>query len=145
MIRAATLDDCRAMLAMAEKFVGQAWGRVGVGYDEATCSRLLTHLIENDLGILLISNARDAMMGAVIHPWHFNADVMTATELFWWAEPGCRDAMAMVTEAERRAKALGAHTFNMACQSHMRGAALGRLYERRGYASSEHIYIKELH
>lgn len=133
------------MLAMAERFIAVAWSRVGVPFDADTCDLLLRGLMDGDTGILLVTNDCDAMIGAVVHPWHFNQNVLTATELFWWAEPGCKGAMALWEAAEDRARTLGAHSFNMACQDHMRASALGRLYQRKGYAPSEHIFIRELH
>jgi hypothetical protein len=143
-IREATPDDFPAMLGMARAFIMSAWGRIGVAYDEPSCRALLEGLHESPLGILLIDDARTAMMGAVVHAWPFNANILTATELFWWTHPGSRAAVAMWREAEMRAAQLGAQTFNMASQDHMRSMALGRLYGRHGYAPSEHIYIKEI-
>ena len=144
MIRPAAHEDIPALLDMGERFIEKAWSRVHVPFDRETCSDLLAGLIEQENGILLTDDERSAMFGAVIHPWHFNRNVLTGTELFWWAEPGCKTALAMKAEGERLAKALGAKTFNMAHQHHMRGAALERLYRRQGYEPSEHIYIKEL-
>ncbi len=144
MIRDATADDIPAMLAMAERFIVKAWSRASIPYDEDTCTKLLAGLIDLEMGILLIAEDRRAMLGAMIHPWHFNANVLTGTELFWWAEPGCRAGKALKEAAEWRARSLGADTFNMACEHHMRSPALERLYRIDGYQPSEHIFIKEL-
>lgn len=144
MVRSATLADIPAMLEMAERFIALAWSRVGVDFDPQTCHDLLAGLIENDAGIVLIDEDRKAMIGALVHPWPFNRNILTATELFWWAEPGSKAALTLWDEAERIARMKGARTFNMATQAHMRAAALAKLYERRGYTPSEHIFITEL-
>lgn len=144
MIREATLEDIPALLPMAEKFIALAWGRVGVPYDQETCENVLVGLIAADDGILLVADELDAMIGVVIHCWHFNKNVATATELFWWAEPSSKAAMPLWQEAERRAEEKGAKTFNMGLQTHLRANALGRLYQRRGYVQSEQIFITEL-
>lgn len=144
MIREATPDDIPEMLEMAERFIALAWGRVGVPFDAASCERVLCGLMESEHGILLVDDPCKAMIGALVHTWHFNTNVLTATELFWWAEPESRSAMKLWQEAERRAAELGAQTFNMGLQNHLRAAALGRIYERRGYTPSERIFITEL-
>lgn len=143
-IRDATEDDLPSLLAMGEKFVELAWSRVGVEFDRASCEELLRNLIAQPACILLVSDDLNAMIGAVVHPWHFNQNVSTATELFWWAEPGTKCAKSLWEAAEYRAALLGAKTFNMASQHHLRSAAIGRLYERNGYQPSEHIYIREI-
>ncbi len=129
---------------MAERFITLAWDRVNIGFDPETCQALLENLIENDDGILLVDSDCTAMLGAMIHPWHFNRNVKSATELFWWADKGSKAAMALWDFAEIRALERGATTFNMACQHHMRSDSLARIYERRGYAPSEHIFIREI-
>ncbi len=144
MVREAALSDVPELLKMAERFIGAAWTRIGVPFDMDTCRDLLCQLIYGREDFVLTSNAVDCMMGVYIHPWHFNRSVLTATELFWWAEPNCREAMTMIDRAECIVSDRGAKTFNMGALSHLRGAALGKLYERRGYAPSEIIHIKEL-
>lgn len=144
MIREATFDDIPKLLEMAERFIALAWGRVGIPFDGESCERVLRGLIDGEHGILLVDEPCKAMIGALVHTWHFNVNILTATELFWWAEPESKSAMALWQEAEKRAEALGATTFNMGLQNHLRAAALGRLYERRGYTPSEHIFITEL-
>lgn len=144
MIRDATPDDIPQMLDMAERFIALAWGRVGVPFDPDTCETLLRNLMDSDEGILLVDEHCHAMIGTLVHPWHFNQSVLTATELFWWAEPDSKAAMSLWKEAERRAAELGARTFNMGAQAHLRAASLDKLYSRRGYVPSEFIYITEL-
>lgn len=83
------------------------------------------------------------MIGVVVHPWHFNQSILTATELFWWSEGAYGGALRRA--AETRLRDLGVPTVNMACQHHMRSPALERLYRMDGYEPSEHIFIKALH
>lgn len=139
MIRRATPGDFPAMLEMAEKFIERAWAGV-VPFDAASCGTLLAALHEN--GILLVTDDRKGMIGVMVQPWHFNADVLTAIELFWWCEG--KGAFELREEAERLAKEAGALTMNMGRIAGMRDAALDRLYRAKGYRPSEHIYIKEL-
>lgn len=139
-LREATLDDIPALVDMAEKFIGAAWAHVNVPFDRETCECLLAGLIDSPMGLVLVTEG--GMMGAVVYPWHFNANVLTGQELFWWSES--RGGMAMVEVTEQWARSMGAETFNMACLDHMRGKAIGRMYERYGYVPNEHAYIKVL-
>lgn len=136
----ADVEDIPALLVMAQAFIEQAYGRASVPYDEASCRDLLTGLIEQEGGILLTNLDRTGMLGVVVHPWHFNRNIKTATELFWWG----KDALEMHTRAEEMAFELGAATMHMASQEHMRSKALCRLYRMRGYELSENIYIKRI-
>lgn len=138
-VRRATLDDIPAMLSMAKKFIGKAWDGT-VPYNEKTCEKLLAGLTE--VGILLITEDGLGMIGVAIHPWHFNEDVLTSTELFWWCEG--KGGPQLREEAERLAKKAGAKSFNMGRMHGMRDAALDRLYRSKGFEPHEHIYIKEL-
>lgn len=143
-IRDAVEADIPALLVMAERFIEEAWSRINVPYCRESCEALLRNLIDSDLGILLISSDQRSMMGAIVYPWHFNRAILTGQELFWYAEPGCKAGLALMEEAERRARGLGAETFNMAAIEHMRGPVLERLYKAKGYAPSERIFIREL-
>lgn len=140
MIRDATEADLPAMLDMGRRFIEAAWSRIDVGYCEESCTDLLNGLMAN--GILLVPEDLTGMIGVVIHPWHFNRAVMTSTELFWWSEGGW--GAALRKEVERRLREMEIPTVNMACEHHMRSAALERLYRMNGYQPSEHIYIKDL-
>lgn len=142
MIRDATLDDIPALLGMAERFITKAWLEKGIPYSEAECTAFLAGLIEADGGILLISEARDAMLGALIFPWYFNKAILTGQELFWWTEPGSKAGLALLDAIEARAASMGAKSFQMASVDSLRSPALARLYRARGYAPSEHIYMK---
>lgn len=141
-VRDATPDDIPAMLEMGRRFVEKAWSRIGVGYCEESCTALLTGLMENENGVLLIAPDRTGMIGVMVHPWPFNHTILTATELFWWSE-GSYGA-SLRNEAEDRLREKGVPTANMACQHHMRSPALERLYRMNGYTPSEHIFIKAL-
>lgn len=140
MIRDATAADMPAMLRMGQAFIEKAWSRIGVGYDEESCTALLNGLIEN--GLLLVPDDLSGMIGMVVHPWHFNRNVLTATELFWWSEG--KHGAALRETAEDRIRAAGVPTMQMACEHHMRSPALDRLYRMNGFVPSEHIFIKEL-
>ena len=144
MIRDATVEDIPALLVMGEKFVNAAYSRVGVPFDYESCDMLLRGLIERENGILITNDDLTGMFGAMVHGWHFNMNVKTSTELFWWREEGCKEARDMKRQGEQMAADMGAKTMNMANQEHMRSAALTRLYRMDGYSPSENIFIKEL-
>lgn len=144
MIRNAVEGDIPALLEMGERFVGQAYARLGVPFDYESSELLLMSLIERENGILLTNDERDGMFAALVHGWHFNVKVKTATELFWWAEKTCKESRAMKRRGEEMAREMGAKTMNMASQHHMRSAALDRLYRMDGYGPSENIFVKEL-
>lgn len=139
-VREAVEADLTAMLDMGRRFIEKAWARIGVGYCEESCAALLRSLMADH--ILLVAPDLSGMIGVMVHPWHFNRAAVTATELFWWSD-GSHGA-ALLNEAERRLRAMGIPTLNMACEHHMRSAALDRLYRLRGFVPSEHIYIKDL-
>ncbi len=140
-IRDATEDDIPALLVMAEKFVRRAWSHVDVPYCAATSGTLLRNLITSETGILLVDEDVTAMFGGLVYPWHFNVNVLTGQELFWWSES--RVGVDLLRAGEQRARDLGAKTFNMACMDHMGCDALSRFYEKRGYRPNEHVFIKE--
>jgi len=141
-IRSATETDIPRLLEMGKRFIDIAWSRIDVPYDEQSCTELLKGLIADH--ICLVPEDLSAMIGVIVHPWHFNRNVLTATELFWWTDPGSSAGRLLREKAELAARNLGARTINMACEHHMRSAALERLYRMNGYIPSEHIFIKEL-
>jgi hypothetical protein len=142
-IREADYSDIPHLVEMGRRFVELAYSRINVPFDYISTEQLLSGLVDNPDGVVLTNDDCTAMFGAIVHSWHFNANIKTATELFWWAEDGCRDGLAMRRKGEEMVKALGAKTMNMANQEHMRSKALARLYRMEGYVPSENIFIKE--
>lgn len=140
MIRNADVDDIAALLPMAKEFIEQAYARLNVPYDKESCTDLLHRLIDEEYGILLTNRDCTAMFGCFVHPWHFNRNILTATEIFMWGEGGLR----LKNRAEEMAFELGAKSIHMANQEHMRSKALARFYRMDGYTPSENIFVKEL-
>ena len=139
-MRDADVDDIPYLLPMAKEFVTKAYSRINVPYDEESCKALLHRLIGEENGILLTNADRTAMFGCFVHPWHFNQNYLTATEMFMWGE----GALKLKDRGEEMAFELGAGSMNLGNQEHMRSAALGRVYRMSGYVPSENIFIKEL-
>lgn len=131
-----------SLMRMAEAFVTEAWAGT-VPFNPATAGKLLRALIGGQEGFLLCDFGCTAMIGVAIHAWHFNEDVRTATELFWWSEPGA-SGLALLEAAEERVHQLGIDTIHAARLETMRPMAVEALYLRRGYRPTERIFVKEL-
>jgi hypothetical protein len=143
MIREADYSDIPHLVEMGRRFVELAYSRINVPFDYISTEQLLSGMVDNPDGVVLTNDDCTAMFGAIVHSWHFNANVKTSTEMFWWAENGCRDGLAMRRKGEEMVQALGAKSMNMANQEHMRSKALARLYRMEGFVLSENIFIKE--
>jgi hypothetical protein len=143
MIREADYSDIPHLVEMGRRFVELAYSRINVPFDYISTEQLLSGMVDNPDGVVLTNDDCTAMFGAIVHSWHFNANVKTSTEMFWWAENGCRDGLAMRRKGEEMVQALGAKSMNMANQEHMRSKALARLHRMEGFVLSENIFIKE--
>lgn len=141
MIRDADDSDIPALLRIGVKFAAAAGLKDTVGFNEASLATTLQMLIDNPLGILLITEDLTGAAGGLVHPSIFNHAHMTGQELFWWAEG---QGMALLDAMEQRARELGAQTWSMITLEAIRPQATGRLYQRRGYQPLEHSYIKRL-
>lgn len=155
-IRAATLDDVPAIEAMALRFYPlspypaiygdmppqQAAGLAIVamqGMQEAGIAPGVMLVAEDDAGDLV------GMLSLFLDAATFTPRVV-AGELVWWMEPehrGGMGAVRLVREAEREAKARGAHVIRMA----VLGTSPEEAHEilvRLGYAPTEWIHSKRL-
>ena len=85
-------------------------------------------------------------VGAMLFPAYFNRAVTIGQECFWWVLPEHRGTAgpAMLDAIEQAAREAGAVRFMMVCLEALRPEAVGRLYERRGYAPLEHSYVRAL-
>lgn len=137
MIREATLADLPALLVLAEKCIAR--GQLHCGFDPETMELTLSHLIENPLGILFVTDDVSGAAGGLVHPHPFNRHHLTGQELFWWAESEGRE---LFDALEGRARELGCHSWMMVALETMRPRAVGALYRRRGYVEVEHSYAK---
>ena len=138
MIRAATVKDIPRLLEMGRKFADDAGVTARVGWDDNDVTEMLETLIEDDDGIVLVSER--GMIGGMIYPHPFNRDVRLFNEVFWRAEDG--QGLALLAEAERLAAERGATRSVMVAMDGMDRTR--RLYGRLGYASCETQFMKEI-
>lgn len=148
-IRPATAADLPAILAMGERFHAEAgWGDI-VDFVPADCLGTLQHLLDNPGGILLVMESAGevvGMAGGLAHPFYFNHAHRTGQELFFYVAPNARQGLgsALLNALEDSAREIGCTSWAMIAVDRLRPAAIGRLYERRGYRAAEHSYIKRL-
>ena len=138
MIRPATYDDIPAMLVMGRAFAEDAGVVARVGWDDASVADTLETLIDNDDGIVLVSE--QGMIGGIVAPHPFNHSVRVFSELFWRAEDG--QGRALLNEAEKIARQRGANVSAMVAMDGMERTR--KLYKRLGYAYCEAQFMKVL-
>jgi len=138
MVREATPADIPAMLAMGERFAAKA--KMPFAFCRESVSQTLLHLIESPDGLVFITD--DAAAGGLCHAHPFNHSVKVGQELFWWSEG--RGGMALITELEEAAAALGCSHWSMIALDTLHPEAVGRIYARRGYTPLERSFVKEL-
>lgn len=147
MIRHATHEDIGACLEMGLAFFAESGLAAETSFDATTTARTLAHLIDAADGVLLVAEADGiiGMAGALSYPHYFNADSLTAQELFWWVRPDSRGGSAgvrLLQALEAWAKGQGCSTLTMVCLP-IDSPAEG-VYRRVGYRASERSYIKRL-
>lgn len=140
MIRNATHADIPAMLAMGREFADDAGVTEWIEWDEASVEEMLRFLIDDERGILLVSDG--GMFGGFVYPHEFNQSVLVFKECFWRSQG--IEGVKMLKQAERLAKDMGAGLSAMFTPIKMKPEAVGRLYERIGYAPGERIYLRKL-
>ncbi len=138
MIRDAAQGDIARIVEMGERMAAKA--QLAVGYDPESVALTLSHLIDSPDGILLVSDA--GMIGGMVYPHPFNHGAKIGQEFFWYSES--QDGPELLAAAEAKARALGASHWTMLAQETMRPEAVGKYYQRHGYAPLERSYIKEL-
>lgn len=148
-IRPATENDIAVIAEMGARFFEEAqWSDVTEWDHDSICATL-RHLIDNPLGILLVSTRKGVirgMAGGLVHPAYFNMHHLTGQELFWWVEPSERGGMGslLLDCLELAAAQRGAQTWVMIALDKVRPNAVGAVYKRRGYRAAEHSWIKRL-
>lgn len=149
MIRPATPADVPEIARLGELFHAEAgWGDIAE-YSQPDTEKTLTHLVNDENGILLVAE-RDGeivgMCGGLAHPVYFNHGHKSGQELFWWMKPDLRDGTGkdLLDAMEDQAKAIGCQSWAMIALDKVRPELMGRIYQRRGYRASEHSYIKRL-
>lgn len=148
MIREAVPTDNVRLAEMGRAFFEEAGlPSRGVEFDPNSFLPFCGLLAEQ--GILLVAEQDGrviGMLGAGVIPAYWNARVMLAQECFWYVEPAHRKGIGsrLLREMEKRAVAKGARLCAMVAEHGLRGKAVGRLYEAKGYAPAESTYWKGL-
>lgn len=147
-IRKAVHDDIETIARLGHRFYDEAeWADVAE-WDHGSIVATLTHLLEDEKGILLVCETDRiiGMAGGLVHPLYFNLHHLTGQELFWWVDPEFRGLIGsrLFDAMEAQAKEKGAQSWAMIALARVKPEAVGRFYRRRGYRASEHSYIKAL-
>lgn len=137
-MRDATHGDIEHIVTLGARMAEKA--KLATGYDPDSVRATLAHLIDNDDGILIVSET--GMIGGMCYPHPFNHAAKIGQEFFWYSEGN--DGPDLLCMAEQRARECGASHWTMLAQETMRPKVVGRYYERQGYSPLERSYIKEL-
>lgn len=137
MIREAGAEDIPRLLAMGERFAGKARLVESVGYDPASMEQTLAAMIAGEHYCVFIGQA--GAIGGMKAPHPFNYAHWIAQELFWWSEG--REGLPLLTAFELWASQT-CQSIRMITLEAVEPERMGRLYERRGYRSLEHGYVK---
>lgn len=146
-IRHATIDDMPALLDMGEKFYATTHYAAIVPYCRKAVAGLVDLML---LGVLLVAERDDGalvgMVGLVLAPFPFNANVKTAHEIMWWVDPSAQNSgtgKALLEAIEPACRERGARMIQMMHLADSPPAA-AILYQRYGYRWSEMSFTKEL-
>ncbi len=143
-VREATKADIPRIVEMGERFFQASSFSDFSVYSEKHATKMARHLLEDEAGILLVTDDLSGMAGALVYPFYMTGS-MTAQELFWWVEPEHRGVGRLLLDAmERAAKGKGAETLNMAALDSLDYERVAAVYRRAGFRPSEHYWIKEL-
>jgi GNAT superfamily N-acetyltransferase len=143
-IRRATLEDQDALLRMGQRFIAETCYRDIIVGDPAALRRLVAQLVEGAASALFVSETAEGILSGMIGLFIFSHHISgqpTAVEVFWWTEPEHRGhGLALLREAERWAKGMGAVAIQMIAPTD----EIGRLYERLHYRKVETAYARAL-
>lgn len=146
MIRPATLDDIPKIARLGEEFHAAAgWSDVA-SYSAKDCAASLVELMHADEFILLVAETDQivGMAAGMVFPIYFNRSHVSGEELFWWVTPDAPQmtGIRLLDALEQTARAKGAQSWQMKCVSRLNGERMARLYEHRGYRTSEASFVK---
>lgn len=137
MIRAATVSDIPALLAMGERFAAKARLADHVGYDPESMAATFRAMIERDEFCLFVGET--GAIGGLVAPHPFNHAQPIADELFWWSEGF--EGLRLLQAYEEWAASHGA-IIRMTALEAVEPERMKRFYERRGYQPLERAYVR---
>lgn len=142
MIRPATEADIPVLIELGREFFNQSSWKELADFDPASSEVSIRLIISGGLaGEVLISDDGQGMAAYLCTPLFLNHNVLTATELVWYAR---KNGVPLLEAMEKSAKARGAVALSMLCLNGMREDVLDRFYRMRGYRKSEFSYLKRL-
>lgn len=147
-LRYGTLEDIPALMALGEAFFCEL-GYPDDDLDRDGIPQVLHDLIISPAGFVLVSEMDSRITGALLGLAHTPVfgRRLQASELGWWVAPdhrGSRDAVRMLAEFEAWARQRQCARVVLSRLMNMRPHAVGRLYERLGYAERESSFAKAL-
>ena len=153
MIRDATQEDAEALVRMGAAYVAEAGLLERIGAEFCPQSFLTTCEALSKTGLMLIAEHDGepvGMLGAAFIPVLWNYKVLLAQETWWYVRPAKRKGLrketseALLKAYEERASAKGVAFGGIVQELGPRRAAVGRLYEAKGYAPAESVFLKRL-
>ncbi len=144
-VRRAQFDDVPEILAMGRKFYGATHYAAFADYSTDSAQALVELMLSS--GVLLLAESEDVllgMVGLIVAPFPFNAQITSAHEIMWWVDPAAQGrgaGVALLQAVEPACRALGVTLIQMThlANSPPQAAAL---YERLGFALCESSYSK---
>ena len=151
MIQMATIEDIDMIELMGPRFFeyGQ-FDKKGLRYNKESCKGLLSFLIQNKGGILLVANEDGNLcgsIGGIIAPWMMDNSQLILMETWWWVNPEYRNkriGLELIRAFQDEGKKRGANLFIMVTLQGPKEKSLIKFYTSLGMKHLENHYIKEI-
>jgi len=141
-------SDMDGVMYCSEQFHQESGYSDLADFDRESAEQFIRMLSANPAGILLVVEDMGRIVGlaaAIIGTVMFNRNVLFSQEMFWWIDPGWRDAGAgseLLNELENRGQELGASILMMVGLDGLESDKVHGMYVHRGYRPGEMTYIK---
>jgi N-acetylglutamate synthase-like GNAT family acetyltransferase len=143
MIRKAKINDIESVFRLGDQFSKES---KFVDYDKEIFKKNWTVFIEQDIGVIFISEMDNKTVGMIggIKFSCVNTGKMIASELFWFVDPEYRgfEGIKLLKEFENWAK-YDCDKITMVYLQDLMPDKVKGLYKKRGYELLETHYIKE--
>lgn len=148
-VRAATFHDVPRMVELGRAFFSVSDMEALATFCPGSFAVSLHNMIQTPSAILLVAEVAGEVIGfagAMVFPAYWNDRALIGQETFWWVQPDYRGkaGAVLLRGLEDEARNMGARSFLMVSLEALRPDAVGKLYERRGYAPLEHSYWKAI-